>query len=471
MSNLSYNGLGQRLSMDAAGVIATYVLDGDRPLTAESGGNTTFYLYGLGAIGEETSAWSYSLPDGTNTPRQLSDLSGDITLSARYTPWGDTLDSFGTGNFTFGYLGGVLDATTGLLYVGNGQYYDPATGRFLTRDANPNSTNPYVPWNPIGAILGPLAVVSLFYRHKKKGSKAGTFLALVLVLGSVGMTLAACQTTTSGYDVTVTPSPAQPNTYTITLTPTTVPGSTPAPTGTPIPTITITCTVTPVPTSTLLPPPANPTESQRIEYINSFGITLEGNWTGRYLLNLWEALFDHIGYINLKYWMGGQKATIKTAGGADCPVDENGKKREYCYYGETPSTTIYFYATNMVNPVVNMLHEMGHLVDNLWQDYFTSKLKKTTFTDVDGKYLAGWNTTSYSYASLPRAIVKSEALIASPAGGGDAWQQGGGTPHWEDWADIFSNSILLNINKSNSLGKQMDTFFREMESHVMGGVP
>jgi hypothetical protein len=50
-----HNGLGQRLSMDAAGVIAHYVMDGDRPLTATSNGNTTFYLYGLGAIGEKTS--------------------------------------------------------------------------------------------------------------------------------------------------------------------------------------------------------------------------------------------------------------------------------------------------------------------------------------------------------------------------------------------------------------------------------
>ena len=192
VTSLSYNGLGQRLNMDAAGVIATYVLDGDRPLTATSNSNTTFYLYGLGGIGEETNAWSYSLPDGTKTPRQLSNLQGEVTLSARYTPWGDTLDTFGSGNFTFGYLGGVLDATTGLLYVGNGQYYDPATGRFLTRDVYPNSPNPYVPWNPLGAILGPLALVSLFYTRRKKGSKAGTFLVLVLALGSVGMTLAGC---------------------------------------------------------------------------------------------------------------------------------------------------------------------------------------------------------------------------------------------------------------------------------------
>ena len=178
--------------MDAAGAIATYVLDGDRPLTATSNGNTTFYLYGLGGIGEQTTAWSYSLPDGTNTPRQLSDLSGDITLSARYTPWGDTLDSFGTGNFSYGYLGGILDSATGLLYVGNGQYYDPSTGRFLTRDVYPNSPNPYVPWNPIGTILGPLAVLSMFYGRKKQKSKWDTIIILTLLSISMGIGVVAC---------------------------------------------------------------------------------------------------------------------------------------------------------------------------------------------------------------------------------------------------------------------------------------
>ena len=34
-----------------------------------------------------------------------------------------------------------MDAATGLIYVGNGQYYDPETGRFLTRDAKPNKIN------------------------------------------------------------------------------------------------------------------------------------------------------------------------------------------------------------------------------------------------------------------------------------------------------------------------------------------
>jgi hypothetical protein len=49
-------------------------------------------------------------------------MSGDITLSALYTPWDDSLELHGTDNFTFGYFDGVMDAATGLLYVGNGQY-------------------------------------------------------------------------------------------------------------------------------------------------------------------------------------------------------------------------------------------------------------------------------------------------------------------------------------------------------------
>lgn len=54
------------------------------------------------------------LPNGTNIPRQLSNLTGGITLTARYTPCplhfasgvlreGDALDTYGNGNFTFGY--------------------------------------------------------------------------------------------------------------------------------------------------------------------------------------------------------------------------------------------------------------------------------------------------------------------------------------------------------------------------------
>ena len=218
-AEMDYNGLGQRLSMDAAGVIAYYVMDRNRPLTAESNGNTTFYLYGLGAIGEKTSDWSYSLSDGTNTPRQLTDTQGEITLTSRYTPWGDTLDTYGTGNFSFGYLGGVLDATTGLLYVGNGQYYDPSTGRFLTRNGNPNSTNPYAPWgNPASALLAPLAVIGLIYARKQKKSKFDHLIIILFVTAGLGIGLVACGSSNPTTPFVITspvPPPIPPATNTV----------------------------------------------------------------------------------------------------------------------------------------------------------------------------------------------------------------------------------------------------------------
>ncbi|MEK7324174.1 MAG: hypothetical protein AAB217_02820, partial [Chloroflexota bacterium] len=54
-------------------------------------------------------------------------------------------------------FGGLMDAATGLVYVGGGQYYDPATGRFLT-PVNRDGTNPYVPQrsgDPLGVVLAP----------------------------------------------------------------------------------------------------------------------------------------------------------------------------------------------------------------------------------------------------------------------------------------------------------------------------
>lgn len=72
----------------------------------------------------------------------MTNASGEITLASSYTPSpkgvlreGDTLSVSGSGNFAQGYFGGMMDNATGLLYLGNRQYYDPQTGRFLNRNA------------------------------------------------------------------------------------------------------------------------------------------------------------------------------------------------------------------------------------------------------------------------------------------------------------------------------------------------
>ena len=86
-----------------------------------------------------------------------------------------------------------MDAATGLLYAGNGQYYDPTTGRFLDR-SNPNSTNPYVPWggNPSAAFMAPLVLLPLLYSRGKKGSKWATFLVVLLFSLTAGLYISAC---------------------------------------------------------------------------------------------------------------------------------------------------------------------------------------------------------------------------------------------------------------------------------------
>jgi len=109
-------------------------MDGILPLSADANGNTTFYLYGLGEIGEKADVWNYGLHDGTNTPRQLTDLLGEVTFAARYTPWGDTLETYGGGGFTFSYFGSVLDAVTGNVHHGGEKEVNKCElvlGRFL----------------------------------------------------------------------------------------------------------------------------------------------------------------------------------------------------------------------------------------------------------------------------------------------------------------------------------------------------
>jgi len=267
---MSYDGLGQRLSMTAfAGeqsVTTNYALDnplsgtGGQVLAATAGDPstgsgqvlTTTYLYGLGPVGQLTNAWAYGLPDGTNTQRQLVDANGEITFASSYTPWGDTLSVSGTGSVMQGYFGGIMDTATGLIYLGNGQYYDPSTGRFLSRNVNPNSTNPYVPWNgnPTSAFMAPLFLLALLYSRKKKRGKIDTFVILLVLCVGVSMSLAACGpggTAPLTATATIVVTPAQ--TPTATSMATTAINGTPVATNTPVQTPT---PCTPTVTMTLI---------------------------------------------------------------------------------------------------------------------------------------------------------------------------------------------------------------------------
>jgi RHS repeat-associated protein len=242
-AEMQYNGLGERIAMTGwqgeISLTTTYTLDLTRRngvLSANASGNTTFYLYDTnGPFAELTTSWAYYLTDGTNTPRQMTDALGEVTLARSYTPWGEVRQQVGVGSFTWGYFGGLMDAATGLVYVGGGQYYDPATGRFLT-PVNRDGTNPYVPQrggDPLGAVLAPFALLALLGGRKRRGKYDRVILMLVLVV-AVGGALAAC-------DGQSTPTNSTPTT----------PGGTPP------------STPTHPPTNTPQPPTNTPTETSR----------------------------------------------------------------------------------------------------------------------------------------------------------------------------------------------------------------
>jgi RHS repeat-associated protein len=211
-------------------------LDEARPLAASAAGQTTFYVYGRGPLAELTDEWTYYLADGNHTVRQLSDADGAITLARSYTPWGELLMQRGGGDPPWGYFGGLLDAATGLIYVGSGQYYDPRTGRFLSPIGS--GRNPYVPTSPcdpLGALLGMVALAALLVPRRRRRRKRDEWLLGLMLVLAVGMSigLAACEPTpppdTPPQPPTTPPSPTPPPSATPTCTPTSTSTSTPTP--------------------------------------------------------------------------------------------------------------------------------------------------------------------------------------------------------------------------------------------------
>jgi hypothetical protein len=195
-SEMRYDGLGNRLEMTAydegVGETIRYQLDNGQPLAAVRAESTSYYLYGRGVIGTKTDSWGYVLQDGLGSTRQLATHEGVIAMSVAYTPWGDVLEYYGSGGIDFGYLGGVYDDATGLIYLGGGQYYDPVTGRMLTRGAG--QSNPYKPgaFDPAGVMVAPLAMLGLALGRKKKRGKWDSFIVLLVVCVVVGMSVSAC---------------------------------------------------------------------------------------------------------------------------------------------------------------------------------------------------------------------------------------------------------------------------------------
>ena len=96
------------------------------------------YTYGLQRISEDqpiSGTWTPSFYgyDGFGTVRQLTNLAGVVTDTYGYDAFGNLLSSTGTTPNNYLYRGEQYDPDLNLYYL-RARYYNPVTGRFLSRD-------------------------------------------------------------------------------------------------------------------------------------------------------------------------------------------------------------------------------------------------------------------------------------------------------------------------------------------------
>jgi len=144
--------------------ITTYTLDLAAGLTQVLADGTNSYLYGQGRIAQQSgvseSLPQYFLGDALGSVRQLLGTTGSVTLAKSYEPYGEMLNSVGSGSTIYSYTGEIQDAYTNFVYL-RARYLDPATGRFSQRDPSRLERNLYLyaGANPVNRV-DPLGLFS-----------------------------------------------------------------------------------------------------------------------------------------------------------------------------------------------------------------------------------------------------------------------------------------------------------------------
>ncbi|MEO8306030.1 MAG: RHS repeat-associated core domain-containing protein [Betaproteobacteria bacterium] len=168
---------------DAGGAATTYAYDAEGIRVSKAGAagataflvdrsNATGFSQLVGRItpaGSDTFVWAsqmlraieagtprYPLFDALGSTRLLTGTSGAVTDTFDFTAYGEPATVSGASSLPHRFAGEETDAESGLSYL-RARYYDPRTGRFLSRDAKPGypgepmSLNPYlyVAGNPV----------------------------------------------------------------------------------------------------------------------------------------------------------------------------------------------------------------------------------------------------------------------------------------------------------------------------------
>jgi RHS repeat-associated protein len=156
------NRIGKSVTLNKRTDSTQYLWDVNRGLpqvlTDSDAKGTAIYSYGLGRISmaDPRKGQMYYQYDGLGSVRSLTDRKGVTKGLYAYDAFGKPLISASTVDNDFQYTGEQVDDETGLIYL-RARYYDPETGRFISRDpfagfdTNTQSLNryTYVQNNPV----------------------------------------------------------------------------------------------------------------------------------------------------------------------------------------------------------------------------------------------------------------------------------------------------------------------------------
>jgi RHS repeat-associated protein len=144
--SMVYDAFGNRVSKTVNGVTTQYLVEDDKNPTGypqvfdelTNGVVSRTYTYGLQRINEDQiidSVWTPSFYgyDGGGNVRQLTNSSGTVTDSYEYDAYGNEFTVSGSTPNEIMYRGEQFDPDLGLYYL-RARYYNPATGRFMSRD-------------------------------------------------------------------------------------------------------------------------------------------------------------------------------------------------------------------------------------------------------------------------------------------------------------------------------------------------